>query len=182
MSLDKAIKNRRSIRKYKKDPVKKEQIESILDAGNKAPSAKNSQPWRFYVLQNEAKNKFMKYCFDEFEKIANDEDVHPYAKYSFNIMDEAPVVIIVYSAIKFEHPVRPDVQSASAAIQNMLLKAYDLGLGSLWIADVLYIDKKINEYFKTEMQLISAVTLGYANHTPKDIRKLSTEDVTTWKE
>ncbi|NHJ04575.1 MAG: nitroreductase [Candidatus Heimdallarchaeota archaeon] len=183
MELDKTLSERRSIRKFKPDSVKKELIEAILDAGNKAPSAKNLQHWRFHVFQKEAKNKFTDYCLKEFDKLAEgNDDVHPYTRYSFQIMANAPVTILVYSAKVMHHPARPDIQSVSAAIQNMLLKAYDLGLGSLWICDVLYIDKAINQYIKTDMELLAAVTIGYANESPKSRAKLTVDDVTIWYE
>lgn len=180
MKLDKIIQERRSIRRYKSDSITDEQIKAILDAGNKAPSAKNLQHWRFHVFQGEGKKEFTTFCLDEFDKIANEPGVHPYARNSFQIMKEAPVVVLVYSAQPMEHPSRPDIQSVAAAIQNMLLKAYELGLGSLWICDVLYLDEIINEHLEIDMQLIAAVTFGYPNERPKDRRKLSVEGVTTW--
>lgn len=182
MELDKTITNRRSIRRFKKDPLTKEQVEAILDAGNKAPSAKNMQHWRFHVYMGGAKDKLVNFCLEEFDKIASNEDVHPYARYSFQIMEQAPVSILVFSAKVMDHPCRPDIQSVSAAIQNMLLKAYDLGLGSLWICDILYIDEAVIKYAKTDMPLVAVISFGYANERPNDRRKLTLEDVTTWIE
>ncbi|MBD3191126.1 MAG: hypothetical protein GF308_10800 [Candidatus Heimdallarchaeota archaeon] len=180
MTFDKIIQERRSIRRYKPDPLTNEQLTAILDAGNKAPSAKNLQHWRFHVFLGEAKKEFTTFCLDMFDKKANEPDVHPYARYSFKIMEEAPIIVLVYTAQKMDHPSRPDIQSVAAAIQNMLLKAYELGLGSLWICDVLYIDELINEHLEIDMQLIAAVTFGYPDENPKDRRKLSVESVTTW--
>jgi len=182
MELDKVITSRRSIRKFKTDPLTKEQINQILDAGNKAPSAKNDQHWRFHVFHGEAKEKFTKFCLDEFMKKAEDPSVHPYAKHSFETMVQAPVVIVVFNAHMLPYPAKPDIQSVSAAIQNMLLKACDLGLGSLWICDILYVDREVNEYLETDMQLLASIAFGYPASDPRDIRKLSVEDVTTWHE
>ena len=84
MSFDEIIAKRRSIRKFKKDPLKEEHIEAILDAGNKAPSAKNLQQWRFYVYQKEAKEKLTNFCLEEFNKIISNPGVQPYAKYSLH--------------------------------------------------------------------------------------------------
>ena len=163
------------------EALTKEQIEAIVDAGNKAPSAKNLQHWRFHVYTSEAKEKLAKLCLDEFDKINVDpEEVHPYAKYSFLIMNEAPVIILVFCKNIMSHPSRPDIQSVSAAIQNMLLKAQDLGIGSLWICDILYIDKVVQKYVDTKDQLIAALTFGYANETPKSRAKLTVDDVTSW--
>ena len=182
MELDKTITNRRSIRKFKADLLTKDQIEKILDAGNKAPSAKNNQHWRFHVFQGEAKDKFTKFCLNEYMKKAEDPSVHPYAKHSFETMVQAPAVIVVFNAHLMPHPAKPDIQSVSAAIQNMLLKAYDLGLGSLWICDILYVEREVNDYLKTEMQLVASIAFGYPASDPRDVRKLTVEDVTTWHE
>ena len=182
MELDNAITNRRSIRKFKSDSLTKDQIKQILDAGNKAPSAKNDQHWRFHVFQGKAKEKFTKFCQEEFMKKAESPDVHPFAKHSFEIMVQAPVVIVIFNAHMMPHPAKPDIQSVSAAIQNMLLKAYDIGLGSLWICDILYVEKEVNEYLETEMQLVASIAIGHPASDPRDVRKLTVEDVTTWHE
>ncbi|NHJ33615.1 MAG: nitroreductase [Asgard group archaeon] len=180
MTFDEIIANRRSIRRFKKKSIKKEYIEAILDAGNKAPSAKNLQHWRFHVYQGEAKDKLVKFILEEFDKISSDPGVHPYARYSFEIMDQAPIAILVYTAQVMDHPARPDIQSVSAAIQNILLKAQELGIGSLWICDVLYIDKKIMKFVDTEMPLLAAVSLGYPDESPSSRAKLTVNDVTKW--
>ncbi len=181
MTFDEIIANRRSIRKFKKDPIKEEQIEAILDAGNKAPSAKNLQHWRFHVYQGEAKNNLLKFILKEFDKIA-EPGVSKYARYSFQIMDEAPVAILVFSAQVMDHPARPDIQSVSAAILNMLLKAQELGIGSLWICDVLYIDEVIMKHVGAEMPLLAAISLGHPNESPESRTRLTVDDVTTWFE
>jgi len=182
MSFDEIIANRRSIRKFKKDSIKEELIEAILDAGNKAPSAKNLQQWRFHVYQKEAKEKLTNFCLEEFDKISSDPSVHPSAKYSLQIMADAPVTILVFTAEVMDHSARPDIQSVSAAIQNMLLKAQELGLGSLWICDVLYIDEAIMKYVGTKMPLLAAISFGYPNESPESRTKLTVDDVTTWFE
>jgi nitroreductase len=127
MMFDKIIAERRSIRKYKDNPVTQEQITAILDAGNKAPSAKNKQHWRFHVFTKKAKDDFTSFCLMEFDKIAKEPGVEQYTRYSFQIMEEAPVVVLVFISDIMEHPLRPDIQSVSAAIQNMLLKSQQLG-------------------------------------------------------
>ena len=81
-----------------------------------------------------------------------------------------------------QHPSRPDIQSVSAAIQNMLLKAQDLDIGSLWICDILYIEKTVMKYVDTTDQLIAALTFGYSDESPKSRAKLTVDDVTTWHE
>jgi nitroreductase len=108
-----AIYNRRSIRKYKTDPVSDEQIRQLLEAAMMAPSARNSQPWHFVV------------CTDR-EVIDKIRSSHPYSR----MLEEAPVCIVICG-----EPARSEYyqQDCGAATQNLLLAAYDMGLGTCWM-------------------------------------------------
>jgi nitroreductase len=202
MDIDKAIKNRRSIRKYKTDELSKEQILEILDAGNRAPSAKNRVQWRFHVFQREAKKRLIQTCNEALDEIQN-MPLMTSARNSFKIMDQAPVVIIVVQTREWGG-LSPEIQSVSAAIQNMLLKAHGMGLGTVWINDVLFVEKEIMkildyEEIDSEMKnklleaskrtgieigisgpLIAAIALGYPDENPKREPRFNLEEVTTW--
>jgi nitroreductase len=60
--------------------------------------------------------------------------------------------------------------SVAAAIQNMLLKAYSLGLGSLWIGDVFFTVEALEQHLGKPWKILAAVTLGYPAHVPKGPR------------
>ena len=77
MDTIKAIRDRRSIRKYKPADVKEEDLETILQAGRWAPSASNKQPWHFIIIRNQ-------------EKRNNLSDIHYYGRF----MKESPVVVV----------------------------------------------------------------------------------------
>lgn len=107
---------RRSIRQYTDENITSEQLELLLRAGMAAPSAHNKQPWEFIVV-NEREN--LNYLADN----------HPYAK----MLKKAPLCIVVCGN-KEKQPLEGFyVQDCSAAIQNILLQAQDMGLGSVWI-------------------------------------------------
>ena len=76
---------------------------------------------------------------------------------------------------KCEHDLA--VQSLGAAIQNMLLKAYSLGLGSLWICDVYSATKAITKHFNKTWKLAAAVTLGWPAQTPEPRPRKPIEEV-----
>ena len=100
MELIEAIRGRRSIRKFKERPVPRELIEKIIEAGTWAPSAKNRQQWRFTVLTGEAKKGLtdaFRAALDEFIERHGFEESWS-ATYSCGIMEEAPVVIIIWNA------------------------------------------------------------------------------------
>jgi len=110
------IYSRRSIRKYLPKPVTRDMIENILKAGMNAPSAGDEQPWHFIIIDKH----------DLLQKIA---EIHPYAK----MLKDAPAAVLVcgdQNVLKFKDLW---VQDCSAASENMLLAAHDLGLGAVWI-------------------------------------------------
>jgi len=108
-----AIFTRRSIRRYTGEPVAADDVKMILEAGMNAPSANNSQPWHFIVV-------------DEREKLNAIMEVHPYSR----MLAEAPVAIVICgnpTASKFWQ------QDCAAATQNILLTARALDLGTVWL-------------------------------------------------
>lgn len=107
---------RRSIRKYTDEKVSEEQVEKLLKAGMAAPSAGNEQPWHFIVLT-------------ERDKMVKITDFHQYA----NMLNEAPVAIMVCGDTSLEKYKGYWVQDCSAATQNILLAAEDEGLGAVWL-------------------------------------------------
>ena len=204
MNVDDAIRNRRSIRKYKEKPLTKEQIVEILDAGNRAPSAKNRVQWRFHVFQDEAKAKLIQVCREGFEKLPK-IPLMASAANSYNIMEQAPVVILVLQTCEWGG-ISAEIQSVSAAIQNMLLKAHSMGLGTVWINDVLFVENAILDFLDFEKEesefkemlldfgrktgevigysgpLIAAIALGHPDENPKRDPRKTVEEVTIWHE
>ena len=177
MELIEAVKGRRSIRKFKDEPVPREMIEQVIEAATWAPSAKNGQQWRFTVLTGEAKKGLtdaFRAALDEFvEKHGFEESGS--ATYSCSIMEEAPVVIIVWNAEKYGW--ESEIHSVAAAIQNLLLRAHDLGLGSLWIADVFYAPEAIKEHLGKPWRLTAAVALGYPDMEGRVPPKMGVSEV-----
>ncbi|UCE10996.1 MAG: nitroreductase family protein [Candidatus Thorarchaeota archaeon] len=177
MDLDEAIKGRRSIRVFKSDDIPVEHIESVLEAATFAPSAKNGQQWRFTILRDEAKDKFTDWFMDHLLSMRkkHGDTFMGSAIPSCEIMNEAPVSIIVWNTNEFgwltEH------QSVAAAIQNMLLKAYSLGIGSLWIGDIFYAERRIPGYFNKSWALAAAVVLGWPAENPGPRPRLSVDEV-----
>lgn len=175
MSVDEAIKGRRSIRTYKSDGVKEELVRECIEAATYAPSAKNGQQWRFTVLTGEAKDRFTDMYRDELGKLT--EDVGS-SFGSCTMMEEAPVVIMVWNTN--ERGWTTEAHSVSAAIQNLLLKAHSLGLGACWIGDVFYTYNAIIDYFKKPWKLHAGITLGWPDASPGLKPRLSVDEVTEY--
>ncbi|MGA2465406.1 MAG: nitroreductase family protein [Thermodesulfobacteriota bacterium] len=113
----KAIKNRRTVRRFKPNPIDEEMLQMILEAGRWAPSFSNLQPWRFIVIKDQG----LKNALD---KAARESVLHLG-------INEAPVVILVCVDRRID-PLHA-IEAGAAATQNMTLAAYSLGLGAGWI-------------------------------------------------
>ncbi|MGC8838259.1 MAG: nitroreductase family protein [Anaerolineae bacterium] len=105
---------RRSIRKYTGEPVTEEQVRKLLEAAMAAPSANNSQPWHFVVVQDR-------------EQLRRLAEAHPYGR-----MQAEAALSIAVCADPALSP-RYWVQDCSAATENLLLAATALGLGGVWL-------------------------------------------------
>lgn len=176
------IEDRKSIRKYKKKKVEREKIEAVLTAGLQAPSPKNRQPWRFVVISDEKKKQelvvSMRNCIHmQVKEKADREDICASLE-TMDIIEQAPVLILVcyeYGMVK-QHddgvnwPIVAkdlevvELQAIGAAVENMLLKAEELGIGTLWCADILYACEIVSKY--SSRPIVSAVCLGYKDEMP----------------
>lgn len=143
------LRTRRSIRRFKPDPIPDSVIEDILSTATFAPSAHNRQPWRFTVLTDAAVKKRLgesitsKMRADMQSEGANESDIEKRITLSLRRMDEAPVVIIL---CRDTNDVRADtpeekvmgIQSTALAGLQLLLAAHAEGLGGNWICWPLY--------------------------------------------
>jgi len=182
MELIEAIKGRRSIREYIDTPVPRELIEEIIEAATWAPSAKNGQQWRFTVYTGVAKKGLtdaFRGALDVFiEKHGFEESGS--ATWSCDVMEQTPVVIMVWNA--GEKGWDSEAHSVAAAIQNMLLRAFDLGLGSLWIADVFYAQEALTRHAGVPWKMVAAVAIGYTDIEGRVPPKKGVHEVATFLE
>jgi F420 biosynthesis protein FbiB-like protein len=187
MNTLEAIAGRRSIRRFKDAPVSDEDIETILTAATQAPSGKNRQPWRFVVVKGDHRTEMVRIMRESIAFLEEQGSDTGSARWTANVMEQAPVTVFVFDA----HTPRQrlpwegggdlvNVQSIGAAIQNMLLAALDLGLGSLWICDVLYAYDPLCDWLKQEYQMIAAVSFGYPDEQPGPRPRRPLSEVTTW--
>ncbi|MGA1821084.1 MAG: nitroreductase family protein [Thermoplasmatota archaeon] len=110
-----SIFKRRSIRKYVDDPISDEDLDRIIEAGQCAPTAMGKRPWHFIVIRKRE-------ILDRIPKI------HPYAK----MVSESNLAVIVCGDTRIQNVEGYMSQDLSAATQNILLEATDLGIGSVW--------------------------------------------------
>lgn len=147
MELFNCIKSRNSIRKYIPEKiVKHTDIIKILQAAICAPSYKNMQPWKIYIV--EEKNLIKEIC---------NRSIY------YKWMKDAPLIFAVFLDNKISYNRIKDLQSVGAFIQNILLECNDLGLGACWIGEILNSKEQINELLHIEKQyeLMAIITIGH---------------------
>lgn len=177
-----AIEGRRSIRKYTEKKLDKKIIEDILNCGRLAPSAKNRQPWYFVIVTDEIKDKIVNLMINYAETSLDEIDlvdrntIIPTA----NVIKQSPTLILIFRE-KNDKRIIEDCLGIGACIQNMCLRATDLSIGSLWIRDVEYISEIISKLIGLDnLELNCALSLGYADQTPKMRPRKELKDITKW--
>lgn len=137
-SFIETMKKRRSVRAYEPKPIPREMLNTIIEAGNEAPSAMNSQPWRFVVVEDpSAKKKLLGAALPQAKKITEQvKDVDPeryemitkrYAELPDPVYYSAPAIVFVIGTGRYA------AHSCPLACENMMLAAHALGLGSCWV-------------------------------------------------
>jgi len=171
-----AIMARRSIRSFRSDVLPSDAIERILSAATRAPSGKNRQPWKFIVVRENKRAEMIDILRKTLVAWEERGDDTGSAKWTANVMETAQVTIFVLNpdgvdpwephTIDQQFQELVDVQSIGAAIQNMLLTAQELGIGSLWICDVLYASTELKEWLGEKGEMIAAISFGLSAESP----------------
>lgn len=176
------IKQRRSIRNFKEEQIKEEELQALLQAGFYAPHAGN-QAWHFTVVQNKelleklnlaAKEGAEQLDIEGLKRLANDEQ--------FNCFYGAPTLILISGDTRALVPLEAD---CAAATQNILLAAESLGLGGCWIYFVMFAFSSPHgpELLK-ELQIpegyrpYSSAVVGYKKEAPATARDRKPDLVT----
>ncbi len=170
MEAREALLTRRSIRRYKPDPISEEDLKEILEAGLSAPSAVNMQHWYFVAVQSpealdEVKavmggvaEKFQSVLEERFSR--NPEQIGITNRF-LTTLGGAPVCVLAF----FLKPDYPDRDGA-----NLLLAAWDKGIGSCWLSapQRMGFGPALRERFAPDKgEFVAMVTLGYPDQAPK---------------
>ncbi len=176
MNTLEAIAARRSIRKFKPDPIPEEALTAILTAAQQAPSGKNRQPWRFVIVKEDQRPEMIRIMSEAITRHVAEGDDPGSSEWTAHVMEQAPVTVFIFNpdaihpwmahSIDQNFSELVDTQSIGAAIQNMLLAAVELGLGSLWICDVFYAYEDLAKWLGEKGQMVAAVSLGYPLEAP----------------
>lgn len=190
LTFDAIIRGRRSVRRYESRPVAREAIAAVLEAARWAPSPHGRMPWRFAVLTHAAtKARLAEAMAAEWQRNLEldqqpSEVVAARLATSKQRLRHAPVLILAClylndldrypDARRQEAETIMAIQSLGAAIQNLLLKAYHLGLDGGWMCAPLFCPEVVVQALDLDPDLIpqALITLGYAAADPKRRERL----------
>ena len=199
------IMQRRSIRKYLPDPISDEDIETILKAGHYAPNASNRQTWEFIAVTNKELNRELAGIVDEtYETMSSLLQNHEakkhikYSKFYATFFRDAPLNIF---CVATEYLSKSDeyyammgdagtlyrenrkstdsgLQSVAAAIENMLLAAWALGIGGVWMTTPTVCREKIEKKLEIkEGRLVAVIAFGYPSQPPLEANRKPLDEV-----
>jgi coenzyme F420-0:L-glutamate ligase/coenzyme F420-1:gamma-L-glutamate ligase len=188
-SLLDTLMSRRSLRRYRPDPIPHDVIETLLTAAIWAPSAHNRQPWRFAVLENPTEKEGLASAMGQQLRADLTADGAPLdvinadVERSYQRITGAPVVIVLCLSMS-DMDVYPDqrrqsleltmaVQSTAMAGQNLLLMAASLGLGACWMCAPLFCPEVVQTQLElpVDWQPQALITLGYPAQKRQPDRK-----------
>lgn len=161
MSLVDVVLSRRSIRRYEQREIPKDVLNRILEAGRQAPSAANRQPWHFIVLtDSEIKKELSKGLFNRHIKNS-----------AFTIVGCAYTGFIDR---------KWSIVGTSIALQNMVVAAWAMGVGSCWIGD--FKEDKVKQLLNIpdKWKVVALVSFGYPAEKPKAKRRKPIEKIVSF--
>ncbi len=175
------LKARRSIRKFKQAPVPREALERILNAAIEAPSGKNRQNWRFFILTGDKRDAYLALSQKSWLGIKDilqkrlKPSLYEFTERFFYTLGNAPVMILCYSMNDEEEKYLTSVGSVYMAVENMNLAAVAEGFGCCTMGAPLEIKKDVDEflgitnlpeYREGKLELLCGVALGWPDHDP----------------
>jgi len=153
MEVMKAIETRTSIRKYRTDPIEPEKLAKIAEAFRLAPSARNGQSWKLYIVTDPAIK----------------EKIRAASPSNHTMITEAPVVLVgtCESQRVMTNSHRLDSVDVSIAMTFAMLEAHALGLGTCWMANYTGPEVRSALGLADEISVVAIMPLGYADENPE---------------
>jgi nitroreductase len=188
MEVFEAIKTRRSNGLITNNPVPKELIEKILEAGTWAPSHFRTEPWKFFVLEGDSRRALGEVLADIAERTMADPTSEPNRKKREKTLEKpfrAPVIITVAVEPNMNSEkviLQEEYGAVYAAIQNMLLAAHALGLGGYWRTGKPTYDSLMKKLFglSDKGEVLGFLYFGYPKKEMPAGKRKSINEVTTW--
>ncbi|QLY25611.1 nitroreductase family protein [Bdellovibrio sp. KM01] len=175
------LSSRKSIRKFKPDAVPKEVLDRVLAAAMEAPSGKNRQNWRFFVVTGKKRDEYIQYSQKSWLGIKDvlqqrlKPSLYAFTERFFFTLGDAPVLVFAYSHNDSEERYHTSIGSVYMAVENLNLACLVEGLGCCTMGAPLEIKEEVDkflgvdklpEYQRGELELLCGVVIGYPDHNP----------------
>ena len=185
-----SIQDRRSVRQFTDRPVAAADLAALLDAANSAPSAHNQQSWRFMVLRDRKKHALAELVTGKANDFPRPSCI--LLRMASRSIISAPAVIAVANtgdlirhgselfhvdkATARDFFRTMEIQSSAAAVENLLLAATALGLGSVWLGILFLIKDEVLSFLgEPEGEFMAVIPVGYAAKAPEGPKKRPVE-------
>jgi nitroreductase len=183
MDVFEAISGRQSVSKVQQTPVPQDVVEKLLKAAVQAPNHHRVRPWRFFVLEGEARERLGEAMAQGLLKRQPESPVE-----MLGIERKRPLRAPLLVAVAVDLPADPKVVleenicAAAAAVQNLLLAAHALGLGAMWRTGPAATDPQVKAFFglSSETPLIGFIYVGYPEAELPAKERPGFEDRVTW--
>jgi nitroreductase len=168
MSVLKVIKERRSVRKYRTEPIPRDILHRVLEAARFSPSGKNLQPWKFIIVQDQSlKQRLVDACLGQ------------------KFIAKAPVVVVAcgfpgncYS--RMGNYMKSWAVDVAIALEHLVLQAQEEGLGTCWIGAFKENDVKSLLNVPEEVKVLALTPLGYPDEIPKSRGRKNLDDIVSY--
>ena len=187
------IRTRRSVRVYKTGKVTDVQLQSILEAARWAPSGANTQPWEFVVTRDRKKMKRVREIYaNEWKQRKLEDPVH-YKGLKKDYVGDVSVLVLVCGDARTKQVYLTTRQAADReklfqasianAVQQMMLAAASMNLGTVWVSVREEVEPELREMFQVppELRLLWVVPIGHARAWPKAKPRRSSAAFTHWE-
>lgn len=166
MDMLESIKTRRSVRRFLDRSIPDDLVEKVLEAGRWAPSGLNNQPWRFAVVTDPGLK----------------EGLSKLTRYSKIVQGAAVMIPVFLNNAESYHRIK-DAQAIGACLQNMLLEAHSLGLGAVWLGEIIKSDREIRDLLGLgdELELMAVLAMGYPAETPATSRRKELKELIVFR-
>jgi len=189
-----AIEDRRSIRRFRQETVSEEMLRQVLEAARIAPSSKNDQPWEFQVWGPESRDRALGAMDSVVREGVSGAETDPGRRkmlagvaHTLRVMKQAPVLIGIvrpggtdpFGEVSGFDRVTELLEAVSvgAAVENMLLEACAMGLGTLWIGYTFLTYDAVCNALEISGQLLGVVALGWPDENPAPRPRKSMEEI-----
>ncbi|HUH95774.1 MAG TPA: nitroreductase family protein [Anaerolineales bacterium] len=194
MTLQDFLRSRRSVRRFKTDPIPESVVARILETATCAPSAHNLQPWRLAVVTSPAVKEHLagaltdKMRLDMRAEGAPESEIEKRVSNSMRRIGEAPVIIMLCrepADVRLPTPEETimNIQSTALAGLQLLLAAHAEGLGANWICWPLYAGEATRAALKLpeSWEPQAMIMIGQEGELPKAQTRKSVEQVAIWR-